>query len=84
MTTVAGTGSPQYNGDFIQATSASLHLPSDIAVDESGNRTANANEVSVNNDNNEQFETSDSRSNAGPSSSEVSRPRAEQNRRLSG
>ena len=45
-------------------------------------RTANANEVSVNNDNNEQFETSDSRSNAGPSSSEVSRPRAEQNRRL--
>ena len=37
MTTVAGTGSPQYNGDFIQATSASLHLPSDVAVDESGN-----------------------------------------------
>ena len=45
-------------------------------------KTANANEVSVNNDNNEQFETSDSRSNAGPSSSEVSHPRAEQNRRL--
>ena len=32
--------------------------------------------------NNEQFPTSDSRSNAEPSSSEVSRPRAEQNRRL--
>ena len=45
-------------------------------------KTADANEVSVNNDNNEQFTTSDSRSNAEPSSSEVSRPRAEQNRRL--
>ena len=45
-------------------------------------KTTDANEVSVNNDNNEQFPTSDSRSNAEPSSLEVSRPRAEQTRRL--
>ena len=44
--------------------------------------TTDANEVSVNNDIDEQFPTSDSRSNAEPSSSKVSRPRAEQNRRL--
>ena len=41
-------------------------------------KTTDANEVSVSNDNNEQLPTSDSRSNAEPSSSEVSRPRAEQ------
>ena len=37
ITTVAGTGSPEYNGDDKPATSASLAEPSDVAVDESGN-----------------------------------------------
>ena len=45
-------------------------------------KTTDANEVSVNNDNNEQLPTSDSRSNAEPSSPKVSRPLAEQNRRF--
>ena len=44
-------------------------------------KTTDANEVSVSNDINEQRPTSDSRSNAEPSSPQVSRPRTEQNRR---
>ena len=45
-------------------------------------KTTDANEVSVSNDINEQLPTSGSRSNAEPSTPQVSRPRAEQNRRL--
>jgi sugar lactone lactonase YvrE len=36
ISTVAGTGSPDYNGDDIAATSASLHWPHDVTVDEDG------------------------------------------------
>jgi sugar lactone lactonase YvrE len=36
ISTVAGTGSPDYNGDDIAATSASLHWPHDVTVDEGG------------------------------------------------
>ena len=45
-------------------------------------KTTDANEVSVSNHINEQLPTSDSRSNAEPSSPQVSRPRAEKNRQL--
>jgi uncharacterized protein (TIGR03437 family) len=37
ITTVAGNGTPGYNGDDIQATSAQLHSPWGVAVDPSGN-----------------------------------------------
>jgi hypothetical protein len=36
ISTVAGTGSPDYNGDDIAATSASLFWPHDVTVDEGG------------------------------------------------
>jgi hypothetical protein len=36
MSTVAGTGSTDYNGDDIAATEASLHWPHDVTVDEVG------------------------------------------------
>jgi sugar lactone lactonase YvrE len=36
ISTIAGTGSPDYNGDDIAATSASLHWPHDVTVDEGG------------------------------------------------
>jgi sugar lactone lactonase YvrE len=36
ISTVAGTGSPDYNGDDIAATSASLQWPHDVTVDEGG------------------------------------------------
>jgi sugar lactone lactonase YvrE len=36
ISTVAGTGSPDYNGDDIAATSASLRWPHDVTVDEGG------------------------------------------------
>ena len=36
ISTVAGTGSPDYNGDDIAATSASLHWPHDVTVDDGG------------------------------------------------
>ena len=36
ITTIAGTGSPYYNGDNIEATSANLNNPSGIALDGSG------------------------------------------------
>ena len=45
-------------------------------------KTTDANEVSVSNDIKDQLPTSDSRSNSEPSSPQVSRPGAEQNRRL--
>ena len=37
ITTVAGTGNENFNGDFIPATSANLNHPAHIAVDASGN-----------------------------------------------
>lgn len=37
ITTVAGTGIQGYNGDGIQATSARLNFPEDVAVDGTGN-----------------------------------------------
>jgi len=37
ITTVAGTGTPGYNGDNILASSAQLYYPSDVAVDSAGN-----------------------------------------------
>ncbi|PQJ09182.1 hypothetical protein CJD36_020565 [Flavipsychrobacter stenotrophus] len=37
ITTIAGTGSNIYNGDGIQATTATLHSPNDVTVDDSGN-----------------------------------------------
>ena len=37
ITTVAGTGTPGFTGDGGDATSASLSLPSGVAVDGSGN-----------------------------------------------
>ena len=37
ITTIAGTGSPGYNGDGILATSAQLNMPTSIAFDGSGN-----------------------------------------------
>ncbi len=36
ITTFAGTGGGGYNGDSIQATSATLTYPSDVALDLSG------------------------------------------------
>jgi PKD repeat protein len=36
ITTVAGTGTPGYNGDGIRATSAQLHQPVGVAVDRDG------------------------------------------------
>ena len=37
ITTVAGNGSPGYNGDYILAISAKLYYPNGVAVDASGN-----------------------------------------------
>lgn len=37
ITTVAGTGSPGYNGDNIPATNAELNVPSNLSVDMGGN-----------------------------------------------
>lgn len=37
ITTVAGTGTPGFNGDGIQATAAQLRSPWDVAVDSQGN-----------------------------------------------
>ena len=37
ITTVAGTGESGFNGDFIQATAASLYGPSDVELDPTGN-----------------------------------------------
>ncbi len=37
ITTIAGTGSPGYNGDGISATSAELYSPHGIAIDKTGN-----------------------------------------------
>ena len=39
--TIAGTGSGGYNGDNIQATSATLNYPTGVAVDSSGNILTN-------------------------------------------
>ena len=36
ITTIAGTGSTSYNGDNIEATSATLYYPYGVAVDASG------------------------------------------------
>ena len=36
ITTIAGTGSDGYNGDGVQATLATLNLPSGVVVDASG------------------------------------------------
>ncbi len=34
--TIAGTGTGSYSGDNVQATSATLNYPKDVAVDSSG------------------------------------------------
>ncbi len=39
ITTIAGTGTSSYSGDSGQATSATLHNPTGIALDSSGRRT---------------------------------------------
>ncbi|GAB6985256.1 NHL domain-containing protein [Nocardioides pyridinolyticus] len=36
ISTIAGTGSPDYNGDGVDATTASLHWPHDVTVDDAG------------------------------------------------
>lgn len=36
ISTIAGTGDPEYNGDGIPATSATLHWPHDVTVDDDG------------------------------------------------
>jgi hypothetical protein len=41
ITTIAGTGSGSYNGDNIQATSATLNYPTGVTVDSSGNILTN-------------------------------------------
>ena len=38
ITTIAGNGTPSYSGDNGQATSASLSLPSGVALDSSGSQ----------------------------------------------
>jgi sugar lactone lactonase YvrE len=43
ITTIAGTGTPGYNGDSIIATSAELLFPADIAIDESSNSSRSGN-----------------------------------------
>lgn len=39
ITTIAGTGTASYSGDNSQATSATIHNPTGIALDSSGRRT---------------------------------------------
>ncbi len=36
ITTIAGNGIPDYSGDNMKATETSLHFPSDVAIDKSG------------------------------------------------
>ncbi len=40
ITTIAGTGTTTYNGDGVQATSATLNVPTGVVVDSSGMTTA--------------------------------------------